>query len=210
VRLRSSRAPAAGHDELVGSDDIDRLDQVMIEADLLGLAPVLVLTMTGQRQQQHGCGAGLLRLSVRTDQVAIRIGGYLGSLARLNQYQPARVRVGLLLERIGMADRYPNNPQRLRNVVEAGLRKLQTAGVIAAWDYTDADATEPDMDDPVDLAALADATWRPWRRRTLEIAWPEALARNTPRLEASRRKALAEAERRKARAEAERRRKQKR
>ena len=63
-------------------------------------------------------GAGLLRLSTHTDQVAIRIGGYLGTLARIGKYRTRRLRVDTLLKRIGLADRYPNHPRRLQDAIK--------------------------------------------------------------------------------------------
>jgi len=136
-------------------------------------------------------GAGLLRLRTDQDQTAIRIGGYLGTLARSNQYRPVRLRVPLLLERIGLAERYPKDPQKLQEAVSTALMKLQEVAVIAGWEYTDADPTEPDMDDPVALASLVDTTFRPWRQRVIEIHWPAALTRVTRRLEESQRQAVA-------------------
>lgn len=143
-------------------------------------------------------GAGLLRLRTDQDQTAIRIGGYLGTLARANQYRSVRLRVPLLLERIGMAERCPGHPQRLQDAVEVGLMKLRDVAVIAGWDYTDTDPTEPDMDDPVALASLADAAPRRWRQRVIEIRWPAELTRMTARLEEGPRKGTASRSRRRA------------
>jgi len=107
-----------------------------------------------------------------------------------------RLRVPLLLERIGLAERFPGHPQRLQDAVEVGLMKLRDVAVIAGWDYTDADPSEPDMDDPVALASLADAAPSRWRQRMIEIRWPADLTRRTARLEEGPRKAIASRARR--------------
>jgi hypothetical protein len=138
-------------------------------------------------------GAGLLSLRTDKDQTAILIGGYLGTLARFDQYRTRRVRVNTLLTMIGMADRYPKHPQQLLEVVEGGLNKLVAVHVLANWRYTDEDPTEPDMDDPKTLAELADANISPWRKRVIEVVWPEELTQQTPRLEAAQAKARATA-----------------
>jgi len=127
-------------------------------------------------------GAGLLRLRTDRDQIAIRIGAYLGARGRMNRYRPLRLPIQSLLEHIGMSATYPRNPQRLRDVVEAGFATLvETARVLEDWHYTDAEPDEPDMDDPAALAQLADARFKPWRNRTIEIVWPPELAEKAPR-----------------------------
>ena len=71
------------------------------------------------------------------------------------------------------------------------MGKLVAVKILAEWGYTDADPTEPDMDDLDDLAALAEAKIAPWRKRVIEVVWPEDLARITPRLENAQVKAIA-------------------
>jgi hypothetical protein len=132
---------------------------------------------------------GLLRLSQHKDQVAIRIGAYLATLARIDQYRPTAIRIDTLLDRIGMAGSYPKEPAKLRDVLQASLSKLQKVGVIAGWEGLDDDPAEPDMDDYEHLSNFDDYAPSPWRRRVIEIRWPEELARHTPRLEQGRQKA---------------------
>jgi hypothetical protein len=141
-------------------------------------------------------GAGLMKLQPDNDQAAIRIGGYLGALARFDQFRTRRIRVATLLERIGMADSYPRHPRRLQELIERGLFKLVEVGILARWDYTDVDPTEPDMDDPEALAALADTPLTPWRRQMIEVEWPAALLGEAERLEAAERRAISERKKR--------------
>lgn len=136
-------------------------------------------------------GAGLMHLQPDNDQAAIRIGGYLGTLARFDQYRTRRIRVSTLLERIGMAKLYPQNPTKLQAKIEAGLRKLVEVEVFTGWRYTDADAEldEPDMDNPEELASLADYGAVPWRRQVIEVEWPVVLDPERERLESAQEKA---------------------
>lgn len=143
-------------------------------------------------------GAGLMQLQPDNDQAAIRIGGYLGTLARVEQYRVRRIRIRTLLDRIGYADRYKNNAGRLQERIEEGFDKLVKVGVFAAWRYTDAlpDDEEPDMDSPEELAQLANCQQVPWRFKRVEVEWPESLTRETARLEKAQEKAVAEERRR--------------
>lgn len=141
-------------------------------------------------------GAGLMKLETHTDQTAIRIGGYLGTLARFDQYRTRRLKVATLLERIGMDRTYPRNPERLQSKIELAFEKLVEVNVIARWGYTDAEPSEPDMDDAEDLVTLAEFAHVPWRRKTLEVEWPAAVRAETKRLERAERKALATGNRR--------------
>lgn len=138
-------------------------------------------------------GAGLMKLRNDTDQTAILVGGYIGSLGRMERYHPLRVRVATLLERIGMAKSYPRNPGKLQEKIEEAFDKLIEVDLLARWEYTDAEPDEPDMDDPEALGALADFKEVPWRRKTIEITWPAAMTQETGRLERARQKALQKA-----------------
>jgi hypothetical protein len=128
-------------------------------------------------------GAGLLRLSTHTDQVAIRIGGYLGTLARIGQYRSLRLRITTLLERIGMADHYPKDPKRLQAAVEKGIDKLVAVGVVAGWRYTENAPSDPEEES-------SQVQQDSWRTRVLEVEWPEELTAMTPRLEDAQRRRI--------------------
>ncbi len=146
-------------------------------------------------------GSGLLRLSGDSDQWAILVGGYLGTLGRSNAYQPLRLRVDTILKNSGLAQstdakrRVKQNRERL----EAALDRLAEPeiGVIREWRFVDVDVTEPDMNDADALAIYgAKASYPPgdWRGWIVEVQLPFEV--DASRLDDGKKKAAATVKRR--------------
>lgn len=119
-------------------------------------------------------GAGLLSLRPDRDRWAISAGAYLATLARMNGYRTLTLRVATLIERTGLEDAEQRNPSRMREMLERALEQLEAAGVIAQWDWFNADTSEPDMDAPRELMGLTTSSMH-WTERSLVIRWPAQL-----------------------------------
>lgn len=119
-------------------------------------------------------GAGLLELRTDTDQWAIMVGGYLGTLSRMNGYRTSVLKVQTLLERTGLARAEKRNPGRAIDKLEAALDKVAEVRIISSWDYTNTNPCEPDMDDADDLEKLIHAADKR-ELRNIVIGWPEEL-----------------------------------
>ena len=119
-------------------------------------------------------GAELLALRPDRDRWAISTGAYLATLARMNGYRSLTLRVATLIERTGLKDAEQRNPSRMREMLERALEQLEAAGVIAQWDWFNADASEPDMDAPGELMGLTTSSMH-WTERCLVIRWPAQL-----------------------------------
>ena len=124
-------------------------------------------------------GSGLLRLSGDSDQWAILIGGYLGTLGRSNAYKPLRLRVDTILKNSGLAQSADakRRVKQNREKLEIALDRLAAPeiGVVREWRFVDVDLTEPNMDDSDDLAAYGVADIYPpgdWRGWIVEIQLP--------------------------------------
>jgi hypothetical protein len=131
-------------------------------------------------------GAGLLRLEAGDrDKWAVLVGGILAPLARINGYEPLRLRVAHLLETSGLLRAERRNPGRMLDKLERALDRLQEAGVLGAWEYEEPAVSEPDMDSPRELAALADAARDRMEKRLL-IHWSVDLAVRAGPLRAAR------------------------
>ena len=141
-------------------------------------------------------GAGILRLDNRNDRWAIRIGGFYGTLARFEQYRPRAFHVLTVLRKTGLSSLNTRNPQEQEEAFRRAHDRLVEVGVLKAWVYDGEPIPEPDMDDPDDLAALADYQPDDWRRRRVVITWPDAMTAETARLEAAEQRAVARSKQR--------------
>ena len=146
-------------------------------------------------------GSGLLRLSGDSDQWAILIGGYLGTLGRSNGYQPLRLRVDTILKNSGLAqsEDAKRRAKRNREKLEAALDRLAAPeiGVLRHWRFVDTDVAEPDMDNPAAVAAYGAAEVYPpgdWRGWIVEIQLP--FEEDAERLEKEKKRAITGAKRR--------------
>lgn len=113
-------------------------------------------------------GAGLMNLRCDRDEWAILIGGYLGTLARVDQYRPRRLKIATILENTGLGEAIGHRQTQSREKFFRALDRLQEEGVITGWKtegFDDADV------DPDDLAALEEYSakdpypagdWRGW------------------------------------------------
>lgn len=119
-------------------------------------------------------GEGILKLRPDRDQAAILVGGYLATQARISRYGPKRLKLATIAERAGLLAKDERNPGRVFDTVERALDRLVEASVVGDWQRTDAKNDEPDMDDPEDLASLANLAENR-RRAVLEITWPAAV-----------------------------------
>ena len=124
-------------------------------------------------------GSGLLRLSGDSDQWAILIGGYLGTLARSNGYKPLRLRVSTILKYSDLAQSADakRRAKRNREKFETALERLcdPEIGVIRQWSFVDTLLDEPDMDDTQSLADYGSSVLYPpgdWRNWIVEIHLP--------------------------------------
>lgn len=143
-------------------------------------------------------GAGLMRLENDKDQWAILIGGYLGTLMRVNHYAPRRLRVDTILTATGLAQ--GTDAKRRVNETEEkftrALDRLVEIGVIASWTWPEVDATElSDPDDPDTVAAYYAAEPLPkgnWRARLVEFTLPAEIGKERARLGAAQAKAVAQ------------------
>jgi hypothetical protein len=127
-------------------------------------------------------GAGLMKLRTDKDQWAIMVGGYLGTISRMNGYRDSFLKVQTLLERTGLARADPKHPGRQIDKLEAALDKVQEVGIIDGWEYTDT-VPEDDMDDPDDLEKIIQAADRRELKR-IRITWPADLPEIKPGPEA--------------------------
>ncbi len=146
-------------------------------------------------------GSGLLRLSGDSDQWAILIGGYLGTLGRSNAYQPLRLRVDTILKNSGLAQSTDAKRRVKQNLekLEAALDRLAASeiGVVREWRFVDTDVAEPDMNDADALAAYGVAEIYPpgdWRMWIVEIQLP--FEEDATRLEKEKKRAVTNAKRR--------------
>ena len=119
-------------------------------------------------------GEGLLGLRPDRDQAAILVGGYLATQARIGRYAPKRLKLATIAERSGLLAKDSRNPGRAFDAVERALDRLVETSVVGDWRRTDAKDDEPDMDNPEDLACLANLAENR-RRAVLEITWPAAV-----------------------------------
>lgn len=143
-------------------------------------------------------GAGLLKLESDTDEWAILIGGYLGTLMRANAYAPIRLHAGTILRRTDLAQ--SNDAKRRAGRTEdrlaKALDKLRDAGVIAEWTWPEVDTTEltdDEQSDPDAIEAYARQDPFPpgdWRRRLVEITLPAEREEDRERIEVARAKAI--------------------
>lgn len=140
-------------------------------------------------------GAGLLKLRNDSDEWAILIGGYLGTLMRANQYRPLRLRVGRILQRTGLAQSKDakRRVEETREKLWHALDKLCEVGVIAEWTWSGVDTTEPDMDDAEALVEYGQQEAFPpgdLCRRLVEITLPAEREPDRARLETAQAKAI--------------------
>ena len=149
-------------------------------------------------------GSGLLRLSGDSDQWAILVGGYLGTLGRSNAYLPLRLRVDTILKNSGLAQSgdAKRRVKQNREKLEAALDRLAAPeiGVVREWRFVDTDVAEPNMDDATAIAAYGAAEFYPpgdWRGWIVEIQLPFEV--DATRLEKEKKKSVASAKRRSAR-----------
>ena len=149
-------------------------------------------------------GSGLLRLSGDSDQWAILVGGYLGTLGRANAYLPLRLRVDTILKNSGLAQSgdAKRRVKQNRDKLEAALDRLAAPeiGVVREWRFVDTDVAEPDMDDAGAIAAYGASQFYPpgdWRGWIVEIQLP--FEADATRLEKEKKKAVVNAKRRSAR-----------
>lgn len=136
------------------------------------------------RKHNHSvglAGAGLLQLRPDRDRWAICLSAYLAALSRMNGYRPLTLRAQTLLEKSGLLHAERRNPARMREMLERALERAETAGLLSQWDWLSEPAPEPDMDSPLDLAALlhAGADWQDGR---LMFHWPEEFQARAQRL----------------------------
>lgn len=125
-------------------------------------------------------GAGLMKLSNDKDEWAILVGGYIGTLARTEQYQARKIRVDTILRKTGLAqgEDAQRRVSQYRAKLDRALERLVEVGVLAQWTWSGMDASEPDMNDPDAIAAYGAADPLPkgdWRRQCIEITWPKEL-----------------------------------
>lgn len=152
-------------------------------------------------------GAGLLRLDNRNDEWALLIGGYLGTLLRMNHYAPLRLRAGTILEKANLAQGKDAERRvtQYREKFERALDRLQEVCVIQSWTWPDVDTQElSDPDDPDAVASYYDADLLPkgdWRRQIVQIN--VAMEAETQRLKAAQDKAIKAAGARKTRRQQE-------
>ncbi len=129
----------------------------------------------------------LLELRPDRDRWALCLAGYLAPLARMNGYQPLRLRPATLLERTGLLHAERRNPARMREMLERALDRCEAAGIIERWDFAGAAPEEPDMDSPADLSRLAAAA-EDWEDRRIVIQWPAGLQAHETRLRTARKR----------------------
>lgn len=136
-------------------------------------------------------GQGLLRLDNRTDKWALRIGGYYGSIARTGQYRHRAISVGTVLARTGLAERNARNPREQLEAFERAHERLVQVGVLKAWQFaTSPIDEEPDMDDPETVAQLAEYGSGDWRRKRVQLQWPDELTERGTGLAQARQRAI--------------------
>ena len=122
-------------------------------------------------------GLGLLRLDNRRDRWALRIGGYYGSLARLARFTPRTIAVATVLARTGLDRLNAGRPGEQETAFKRAHQRLCEVGVLKGWEYLDeAPEGEPNMDDPEDLAVLADYRAGDWRRKRVTLTWPDEVS----------------------------------
>lgn len=147
-------------------------------------------------------GAGLMRLSNESDQWAILIAGYLGTLARTNQYRPIRLKVGTILLNADLAQSQSAQPRakQWQEKLWQALDRLQNPeiNVVQSWKLLNtepvADPVENDEDDVVAWDEYGAKPIYPpgdWRNWLLEITLP--LGEERQRLENAQTKAIASA-----------------
>jgi hypothetical protein len=141
-------------------------------------------------------GAGLMRLANDKDEWAILIGGYLGTLVRVNHYAPLRLRVDTILRAANLAQGRDAR-RRLTETQEKfsrALDRLVEVGVIASWTWPETDAAElSDPDDPAAVAAYYAADPLPkgdCRARLVEITLPAEMEEDRVRLDAAQARAI--------------------
>lgn len=140
-------------------------------------------------------GSGLLKLSGSTDQWAILIGGYLGTLQRVGGYGATRLKVDTILKNLDLAQGEDNVRRRsqTREKLERALDRLADPqiGVIKSWRYEACPAAmEPEMDDARALTRYGAASTDPpgdFRDWIVQIESP--FAEEAVHLEAKRLKA---------------------
>jgi hypothetical protein len=148
-------------------------------------------------------GAGLMRLANDKDEWAILIGGYLGTLMRVNRYAPLRLKAETVLRHTGLAQGTDAKRRgaEIQGKFERALDRLQEVDVIASWRWPGVDASElTDSDDPDAVAEYYAADPLPkgdWRSQIVEIALP--MEEDRARLETARSKAMESTKRRRGR-----------
>jgi len=140
-------------------------------------------------------GSGLMRLDNGHDKWAILIGGYLGTLIRVERYQPRTSCAGTILYRTGLAQDKDarRRVSEKQPVFERALDRLAEVGVIESWDWKDSGAPDvEDMDDPDAIATYYGTLPKSdWRKRNVQITFP--FPDDADRLAEAHRKAIAEA-----------------
>ena len=110
----------------------------------------------------------MMQLRVDRDEWAILIAGYLGTLARVDQYRPRRLKIATILKNTGLDKAIGHRQTQFREKFFRALDRMQEEGVITGWKTEGFDDSEVDQDD---LAALAEygakdpypeGDWRGW------------------------------------------------
>jgi len=125
-------------------------------------------------------GENILQLRPDHDQAAILVGGYLTTQGRIANYGPKRFTYHTIAERTGLLEKDRRNPGRVFNHVERALDRLVEVSVLRDWQRTDITAEEPDMDNPEDLANLANPADNR-KKKGIEITWPENVSHHARR-----------------------------